>query len=125
MKVERAPVAPALEHGVGVMLGLALAVVLIVEVYLAVVKVAFDAGRVMLALALALEACSRALGTFAAARAGRRGWACACAIGGAPIVAWFVVESRAEGADVEPAPLAGLLALLAGALALFGLLVGS
>jgi hypothetical protein len=125
VRVERAPVAPALEQGVGVMVGLALAAVLVVEVYLAVVKVAFDAGRVILAFALALDACSRALGTFAAARSGRRGWACACAIGGAPIVAWFALNSRAEHADAEPAPLAGLLAALAGALALVGLLVGS
>jgi hypothetical protein len=64
-------------------LGLGLAGVLIAEVYLDVVYV-FGAGRVLLGFAIALEACSRALGTVAAAQAGERAWACACAIGGAP-----------------------------------------
>jgi len=65
------------------------------------------------------------LGTVAAERAGHRGWACACAVGDAPVVAWFVVAPRANQAEVEPAPLAGLLALLAGIIALLALLVGS
>jgi hypothetical protein len=123
VKVERMAVAPAVEQGVGMVLGLALAAVLIAEVYLDVVYV-FGAGRVMLAFAIALDACSRALGTAAAARAGERGWACACAIGGAPVVAWFAARLRSRGADVEPAPLAGLLAGLAGVLALVALTVG-
>jgi hypothetical protein len=121
VKVERMAVAPAVEQGVGMVLGLALAAVLIFEVYLAVVH-GFGAGRVVLAFAIALDACSRALGTAAAARAGERGWACACAIGGAPVAAWYALRRR--GDDVEPAPLAGLLAVLAGALALVGLIVG-
>jgi hypothetical protein len=125
VSVERSAVAPALEQGVGVVLGLALAAVLIAELYVAVVDAAFGAGRPILGLALALDACSRALGTVAATRAGERGWACACAIGGAPIVAWFAVL-RPSGRDaVEPAPLAGLLAGLAALLVLLGLLIGS
>jgi hypothetical protein len=123
VKVERMAVAPAVEQGVGMVVGLALAAVLIAEVYLDVVYV-FGAGRVLLAFAIALDSCSRALGTVAAARAGERAWACACAIGGAPVVAWFALRRRSGGAEVEPAPLAGLLAGLAGALALIGLLVG-
>jgi hypothetical protein len=125
VKVERAAVGPALEHGAGVLAGLALAGVLIVEVYLDVVKVAFGAGSLALAFAIALEACSRALGTFAAARAGQRAWAVACALGGAPIVAWFALASRRGGVEVEPAPLAGLLAFLAGLVALLALLLGT
>jgi hypothetical protein len=125
VKVARTPAGPALQQSVGVLVGLVLAAALVVELYLAVIKVAFDAGRVLLAFAIAFEACSRVLGTVAAERAGRRGWACACAIGGAPIVAWFVLRSWAERAEREPAPLAGLLALLAGLLALLGVLVGS
>jgi len=124
VKVERMAVAPAVEQGVGMVLGLALAVVLIAEVYLDVVYV-FGAGRVLLGFAIALEACSRALGTAAAARAGERAWALACAIFGAPAVAWFALRRRSGGAEVEPAPLAGLLAGLAGALALIALLVGA
>jgi hypothetical protein len=118
-------VGPALEQGVGLIAGLALAGVLIVEVYLDLVKVAFGSGRPMLAFAIALEACSRALGTVAAARAGQRTWAGACAVGGSPIVAWFALASRRGGVEVEPAPLAGLLAVLAGLLALIALLIGS
>jgi nitrate/nitrite transporter NarK len=104
--------------------GLALAAFLIAEVYLDVVYV-FGAGRVMLAFAIALEACSRALGTVAAARAGERAWACACAIIGAPAVLWFALARRSERAEVEPAPLAGLLAGLAGLLGVIALLTGA
>jgi len=123
VKVERAPVAPAVKHGVGMIVGLALAAMLIAEVYLDVVYV-FGSGRVVLAFAIALEACSRALGTVAATRAGQRGWACACAIGGAPIVAWFAFLRPSGRVEVEPAPLAGLLAGLAAVVAVVALLVG-
>jgi hypothetical protein len=124
VKVERTAVAPAVEQGVGLLVGLALAIVLIAEIYLAVVSAAFGAGRVMLGLAIALEACSRALGTVAAARAGKRVWAVACAIGGAPIVLWFAYLRPSGRVEVEPAPLAGLLAGLAGAVAVLALLLG-
>jgi hypothetical protein len=60
VKVERTAVIPALEQGVGLVLGLGLAGVLIAEVYLDVVYV-FGAGRILLGFAVALEACSRAL----------------------------------------------------------------
>ncbi len=92
---------------------------------LAVIGLAFDAGRVMLGFAIALEACSRALGTVAAARAGERGWACACALGGAVVVAWFAFLRPSGRAEVEPAPLAGLLAGVAAVVAVLALLVGS
>jgi hypothetical protein len=124
VKVERTAVAPAVEQGLGLVLGLALAVILIVEVYLGVVEVAFNAGRLMLGFAIALEACSRAIGTVAAARSGARGWACACAVGGAPFVAWFAFRHRTGWVEVESAPLAGLLAGLAVLLAVVALLLG-
>ena len=124
VKVERTTVVPALEQGVGLLVGLGLALVLIVEVYLGVVQLAFGAGRVMLGFAIALEACSRALGTVAAARAGERGWACACAIGGAPFVAWYAFWRRSGRAETEPAPLAGLLAGVAVVVAGLALLLG-
>jgi hypothetical protein len=125
VKVERTAVVPALEQGVGLLVGLALAVVLIAEIYLGVVLAAFGAGRVMLGLAIALETCSRALGTVAAARAGERAWACACAIGGAPIVVWFAFLRPSGRVEVEPAPLAGLLGGLAALIAVLALLLGT
>jgi hypothetical protein len=79
----------------------------------------------LLGLAIALEACSRVLGTIAAERAGRRGWALACAIVGAPAVAWFALLRPSGRIEAEPAPLAGLLAVLAGVVAVIGLLIGS
>jgi hypothetical protein len=124
VKVERAAVAPALEQGVGMALGLGLAAILIVEIYLDVAYV-FAGDRFVLAFAIALEACSRALGTVAAARAGERAWAAGCAIGGAPVVAWFALLRRSGRVEVEPAPLAGVLAVLAGLVALIALLIGA
>jgi hypothetical protein len=124
LKVERTAVRPALEHGLGVVVGLVLAGVLIAEVYLGVVVVAFGVGRVMLGFAIALDACPRALGTVAARRAGQQAWACACVVAGAPAVACFALTPGTRRADVEPAPLAGLLAVLTMVLALLGLLIG-
>jgi hypothetical protein len=123
VKVERTAITPAVEQGVGMVLGLALAAILIAEVYLAVVY-GFGAGRILLGFAIAFEACSRALGTVAAAQAGERAWACACAIVGAPVVAWYALRRRPGREQAEPAPLAGLLAALAGLLALLALLFG-
>ncbi len=125
VKVERTPVPRGFVQGLGVLAGLAFAALLIVEVYVGVIVVAFGAGRLVLGLAILLEALSRTLGTVAAERAGQRGWACACAIGGALVVAWVALLRRPGRIDVEPAPLAGLLALLAGAVAIVGFLIGS
>lgn len=125
VKVERTPVPRGFVQGFGVLAGLAFAVLLIVEVYVGVIVVALGAGRLVLGLAILLEALSRALGTVAAERAGQRGWACACAIGGAVVVAWVALLRRRDRIDVEPAPLAGLLALLAGAVAIVGFVIGS
>ncbi len=125
VKVERTAVAPAVEQGVGLLVGLCLAGVLIAEVYLAVIEAAFGSGRFVLGFAIALDACSRALGTVAAARAGQRGWACACAIGGAPVVAWFAFLRPSGRVEVEPAPLAGLLAGVAAVVAAVALVLGA
>lgn len=123
--VERIALPPAVGHGLEVLVGMALAVVLFAELYLAVVVVALNAGRPLLGVAIVLEACSRGLGTVAAERAGRRDWAAACAIVGAPAVAGFALSPRARRAEVELAPIAGLLAVLAAVLALLGLALGS
>jgi hypothetical protein len=124
IKVEHTPVARGFVQGLGILAGLAFAALLIVELYLGVIKVAFDDHRLVLGLAIVLELLSRALGTVAAERAERRGWACVCAIVGAPAVAWVMLLRRPR-IDVEPAPLAGLLALLAGAVAVLALVIGS
>ena len=124
IKVEHTPVARGFVQALGILAGLAFAALLILELYLGVIKVAFDDHRLLLGLAIVLELLSRALGTVAAERAERRGWACACAIVGAPVVAWVMLLRRPR-IDVEPAPLAGLLALLAGAVAVLALVIGS
>jgi len=125
VRVERTSVRRGLVQTLGVLAGLAFAALLIGELYLGVIKVAFGDGLLVLGLAILLEALSRALGTVAAERAGRRGWACACAIVGAPVVAWVALAPRPGRIEAEPAPLAGLLAVLAGAIAVVGFLTGT
>src|SRR3984885_9512848 len=100
--VERTPVPAAVQQGLGVVVGVALAVGLMVELSLAVVAVGLQAGRPLLGLAIALEACSRGLGTVAAERAEQRGWACACAIGGAPAGGWFTLAPPPRRAETQP-----------------------
>ncbi len=123
VKVEHTSVPRGYVHGAGVLAGLVLAGVLIAELYLGVIVVGVHDGRLLLGLAIALEACSRILGTVAAERAGQRGWAFACAIAGAPAVAWFALLRPSGRVEVEPAPLGGLLAVLAGVVAVVGILI--
>jgi hypothetical protein len=68
---------------------------------------------VLLAFGLALDACSRGLGTIAAGRDGSSEWAWWCALGGSPVVAWFALFQQRGPVRTEPAPLAGLIAILA------------
>ena len=96
--------------GYGFGLSVGLGVVLFIELYLGVARGALDHGHIVLAFALALDACARAVGTIAARRAGRPDWAWGCVLIGSPAVAIF---SRSEDATAEPAPLAGLLAVVA------------
>lgn len=100
---------------IGAIAGAALVAVVMAELYAGVAVEGFDAGRPVLALGLALDACARALGTLAASRERTPGWPWACALGGSPLVASFVF-GREQPETVEPAPLAGVLALLAMAL---------
>jgi hypothetical protein len=125
VKVERTSIPRGFVQALGVLAGLAFAALLIIELYVGVIKVAFGEGRLVLGLAILLEALSRALGTVAAERAGRRGWACACAIVGAPVVAWAALAPRSGRIEAEPAPLAGRLAVLAGVIALAGVITGT
>lgn len=96
--------------GYGFLLGLTLAVVLVIELYLGALRGALDHARVALAFALAIDACARTLGAVAARRAAEPGWAWGCALIGSPLVVAFW---RGERATAEPAPLAGLLAVVA------------
>jgi hypothetical protein len=125
IKVEHTSVPRGFVQGLGVLAGLAFAALLIGELYLGVIRVAFQDGRLVLGLAIVLEALSRALGTIAAERAGQRGWACVCAIVGAPVVVWVALLRQPDRIEVEPAPLAGLLAVLAAVVAVVGILIGS
>lgn len=105
---------PARERQVaGVLAGLALAAVLVAEVYAGVARSGFDSGNVLLAFGLALDACSRGLGTIAASRQGSSDWAWWCALGGSPVVAWFALFQEGGPVRTEPAPLAGLIGILA------------
>jgi hypothetical protein len=105
---------PAAERQVaGVLAGLALAAVLVAEVYAGVARAGFDSGHVLLAFGLALDVCSRGLGTIAAGREGSSEWAWWCALGGSPVVAWFALFQQDGPVRTEPAPLAGLIGILA------------
>lgn len=111
---ERHVAAPAGERQVaGVFAGLALAAVLVAEVYAGVARAGFDSGHVLLAFGLALDVCSRGLGTIAAGREGSSEWAWWCALGGSPVVAWFALFQQDGPVRTEPAPLAGLIGILA------------
>jgi hypothetical protein len=101
---------------VGVLVGIALAVVIGVELYAGVGGFALSGGHVLLAFGLAFDACSRVLGTVASRRAGEPGWAWACVLVGCPAVAAFAMFGRDGPVAVDPAPLAGLIAVLAGLL---------
>jgi hypothetical protein len=97
----------------GLILGLSLAGVLLLEVYFGVVGAGLDGGQVVLAFGLALDACARALGTIAASRDGEPDWAWWSALGGSPVVAALAWPRRGGPARADPAPLAGLLSALA------------
>jgi hypothetical protein len=118
---------PIRMRGDDLALGAALVLIVFLEVYVLVVRTGLDQDRLVLAFGVALDAGARSLGTVAAARAGRLGWAWACAIGGSPVVAAFALFQSDGPVATEPAPLAGLTALLATflvALALVGSTLG-
>jgi hypothetical protein len=96
-----------------VLAGLALTAVLVAEVYAGVARAGFDSGNVLLAFGLALDVCSRGLGTIAASREGSSDWALWCALGGSPVAAWFALFQERGPVRTEPAPLAGLIGILA------------
>jgi len=99
--------------GLDLVLGVALLVIVFAEVYGLVVRAGLDQGRLLLAFGIALDTCARTLGTVAAGRSGSQGWAWACALGGSPVVAGFAIFQGDGPVRTEPAPLAGLIALLA------------
>jgi hypothetical protein len=92
---------------------LVLVTVELVEIYAGAVLLGIDAGRVVLAFGLAIDACARALGTIAAEQRGEPGWSWSCALLGSPAVCAFARYRRAGRLQTEPAPLAGVLALVA------------
>jgi hypothetical protein len=103
--------APSL--AVGMTVGLALAVVLIAELYFGVGGLAMNGGHWVLAFGLAFDCCARVLGTVAAGRAGKPEWAWWCVIGGSPAVAAFTLFGSEGRLTTEPGPIAGLISVLA------------
>jgi hypothetical protein len=93
----------------GVLAGLALAAALVIEIYFGVARLGFESGNLLLAFGLALDACSRALGTLAAWRAGEREWPWWCALGGSPLTVGYSLMQTTGPVKTEPAPLAGML----------------
>jgi hypothetical protein len=102
-------------------LGVALAAAVCLELYLAVGSIALADGHVLLAFGLCLDASARGLGTVAAGRAGASDWAWRCLLGGSPVVIRYAFLERLSGAATDPAPIAAVLASLALALTLVGL----
>ena len=105
-----------------VLLGLVLAAVVCLELYIAVAGIAVSSGQVVLAIAVALDACARALGAIAAGKVDRQDWAWGCVIVGSPAVAGFALFQSSGPVSTEPAPLAGLVSLVAMGLAAIALL---
>ncbi len=114
---------PAATPGLSsVLLGLALAAAMCAEVYLAVTGVALGSGQIVLALGLVLDACARALGALAATKIGRLDWAWGCVVIGSPLVAGFALFQRSGPVTEEPAPLGGVISVLAMVLIVLALL---
>jgi hypothetical protein len=108
---------------VGLLLGIVLAAALSAELYFGIGQVALSGGHVVLAFGLAMDAIARTLGTVAASRAGEPGWAWACALGGSLAVAPFALFGPDGPVSTDPAPMAGVVSVLAAlliALALMG-----
>jgi hypothetical protein len=115
------------QAAVGLLLGVVLATALTLELYFGFARLALGGGHVLLAFGIAMDAVARTLGTVAAGRAGRPGRAWACALGGSVAVAPFALFGRDGPVSTDPAPLAGLLSVLALsaiALAVLGSAVG-
>jgi hypothetical protein len=109
------------------LLGLVLAGVVCLEMYIAVARIALSSGQLLLALGVALDACARALGGVAASKVNQVDWAWGSVIVGSPVVAGFALFQRSGPVTTEPAPLAGLVSLAAMALvaiALFASITG-
>src|SRR5205807_4563444 len=86
------PTAPGVDFTpASAVVGIALLAVVIAETYVGVAQLGLGNGQVLLAFALALDACARALGTVAARRAEEVQWGWWCALGGSPLVAAFAL----------------------------------
>jgi cell division septation protein DedD len=111
----RAPAPPAAgpEAWRGALIALALCLALLLELYVGVAVWAMGHGHLLLAFGLAIDTCARALGTIAAARSGQGDYVWLCALGGSLAVAPFALFGSSGPVRTEPAPLAGLLAVLA------------
>jgi hypothetical protein len=105
----------------GVVLGITILAVACAEVFLGVAKFGLGDGHVVLAFGLALDACARTVGAIAAARTGTQAWAWLSALGGSPFVASFALFQPSGPVKIDPAPLAGLISIVATALTVIGI----
>jgi len=90
-----------------------LCIVIVLEIWVGVASLGLDHGRIVLAFGFALDACARVLGAVAADRTGDGDWAIGCALIGSPLVAVFALYQQGGPVRTEPAPLAGVMAVVA------------
>jgi hypothetical protein len=112
-------------QALAIVTGLALVAIVCGELYLGIARAGIRGGHVLLALGVALDACSRALGTIAARRAKRPDWEWGCALVGCPVVISFALFQRTGPVRVEPAPLAGFVAVVAAITIALAVLIGT
>jgi hypothetical protein len=105
--------APPRHAAVGLLLGLTLAATISAELFFGVGQLALSGGHLLLAFGLAMDVVARTLGTVAASRAGEPGWAWACALCGSLAVAPFAVFGPDGPVSTDPAPLAGVVSVVA------------
>ncbi|MDQ6744995.1 MAG: hypothetical protein M3Z27_03100, partial [Actinomycetota bacterium] len=118
---------PGVSGELPVVLVLALALTLGVELYYGVTALAVFGGHWLLAFGLSLDAASRALGAIAAHRAASPSGAWRCVLIGSPAAAAFTLLGDRGPVQIDPAPLAGFVSVAAmGAvvLSLLGMVVG-
>ena len=97
----------------GIAVGFGAAAIVCAEIYGGIWRVAVRGEHWLLAFGIALDICSRVLGAIAAGRARRNARSWWCVIFGSPAVAWLVLYEPDDPLTTDPAPVAGLLAMLA------------
>jgi hypothetical protein len=111
------------EQRFGMLIAVLLVVVVWVEAYLGVDRLALAGNHIVLGFGLVLDACARVIGTIAAAYAGDHQAAWRALIVGSPQVAYDAYATAESTSRTEPATLAGLASVAAIAVLAAGLLL--